>query len=90
MIELEQSLFPNQLKPDRSDSWAIVFSSGGPELCTTQHMVNQDLFNEYAAKLINPETPPPPPLPHEIHTLAQDRKVWKHMEGDFWHHWEPQ
>ena len=45
MIELEQSPFPNQLKPDRSDSWAIVFSSGGPELCITQHMVNQDLVD---------------------------------------------
>ncbi|CAH3105121.1 unnamed protein product, partial [Porites lobata] len=27
VIELEQSPFPNQLKPDRSDSWAIIFSA---------------------------------------------------------------
>ena len=47
------------------------------------------LFNECAEKLINPETPPPP-LPQEKNrTLAQDRKVWKRMEVDCWHHWEP-
>ena len=45
------------------------------------------LFNECAEKLINPQTPPP--LPQEIRTLAQDRKVWKRMEVDCWHHWEP-
>ena len=44
------------------------------------------LFHEYDAKLINPENPPP--LPHEIRTLAQDRKAWKRMEVDCWHHWE--
>ena len=27
MIELEQSPFPNQLKPTRSDSWAIVYGA---------------------------------------------------------------
>ena len=48
MIEREQSPFPNQ--PERSDSWAIVF--GAPRgtlflntLCTTRHMVNQDLVD---------------------------------------------
>ena len=37
MTEWEQSPFPNQLKPDRSDSWAIVF--GDP------HIVNQELVD---------------------------------------------
>ena len=50
MIELEQSPFPNQLKPDRSDSWAIVFSALRRTLflitlCTARHMVNQDLVD---------------------------------------------
>ena len=47
MIEREQLSFPNQIKPDRSDSWAIVF--GAPKgtlflhtLFTTRQMVNQD------------------------------------------------
>ena len=50
MIERNSPSFPNQLKPDRSDSWAIVF--GAPKgtlflntLCTTRHMVNQDLMD---------------------------------------------
>ena len=43
------------------------------------------LFYEYAAKLINPENPS---VPHEIRTLAQDRKAWKSMEVDCRHHRE--
>ena len=65
VIELEQSPFPNQLKPDRSDSWAIVFSA----LRRTLFLIalthgkprpggHKILFNEYATKLINPENPP--------------------------------
>ena len=69
MIEREQFPFPNQLKRDRSDSWAIAF--GAPRvplflntLCTTPTPGRPKiLFDEYAAKLINPETPPPP-FPH--------------------------
>lgn len=37
------------------------------------------LIHEYATKLINPENSP---LPHEIRTLVQDRKAWKHIEVD--------
>ena len=48
------------------------------------------LFNECAEKLINPENPGEnPPLPEEIRTVGQDRKVWKRMEVNCWHHWEP-
>ena len=65
VIELEQSPFPNQLKPDRSDSAAIVFSA----LRRTLFLIalthgkprpggHKILFNEYATKLINPENPP--------------------------------
>ena len=65
VIELEQSPFPNQLKPDRSDSWAIVFSA----LRRTLFLIalthgkprpggHKILFHECAAKLINPENPP--------------------------------
>ena len=43
------------------------------------------LFNECAEKLINPENPPSSGNSY----LAQDRKVWKRMEVDCWHHWEP-
>ena len=96
MIELEQSPFPNQLKPDRSDSWAIVFSALRRTLflitlCTTRHMVNQDLVDIkfYSQICCKTNQSQKPPLPHEIHTLAQDRKAWKHMEVDCWHHWEP-
>ncbi|CAH3143143.1 unnamed protein product [Porites evermanni] len=43
LIELEQFPFPNQLKPDRLDSWAIVFSALRRTLflialCATRHM----------------------------------------------------
>ena len=93
MIEREQSPYPNQLKPNRSDSWAIDFGSPrGPlflhTLCTTPRPGRPKiLFHEYAAKLINPDPPPPPAFPHEIRTLAQD--PWKRMEVDCWHHREP-
>ena len=42
------------------------------------------LFNENAAKLINPEYLP---FPHEIREMAQDREAWKRMEDDYWHRW---
>ena len=64
-IEQEQSPFPNQLKPDRSDSWAIVFSATRenhiskytlhhPAYCKPRPGGWKILFHEYAAKLINP------------------------------------
>ena len=40
------------------------------------------LFNEYAAKLINPEYLP---FPYEIRKMAQDR--WKRVEDDCWYRW---
>ena len=48
MIERKLSPFPNQLKPNRSDSWAIFFGATRGTLflnalCTNRHMVNQDL-----------------------------------------------
>ena len=96
IIELEQSPFPNQLKPDRSDSWAIVFSALRRTLflitlCTTRHMVNQDLVDiKFCSRnMLQNWSIPKPPLPHEIHTLAQDCKAWKYMEVDCRHHWEP-
>ena len=69
MIELEQSPIPNQLLPDRSDSWAIVFSALQEDLISNYALYHPThskprpgghkiLFNEYAAKLINPENPP--------------------------------
>ena len=50
MIEWEESPSPNQLKPNRSDSWAIVFNTPRGTIfpntfCTTQNMVNQDLVD---------------------------------------------
>lgn len=50
MIEWEESPFPNQLKPTRSDSWATVYSPLRGTwflntLCTIQHMANQDLVD---------------------------------------------
>jgi len=50
MVEREQSPFPNQLKPDRSNSWAIVFRAPRVTLllntlCTTRLMRNQDLVD---------------------------------------------
>ena len=43
------------------------------------------LLHEYAAKANQSRKSL---LPHEIRTLAQDRKAWKRMEFDCWHHWE--
>ena len=57
--------------------------------CVEQiHLLHRMLqgVHKYAAKLINPENCP---LPHEICTLAEDRKAWRHMEVDCWYHWEP-
>ena len=54
-------------------------------------MVKQDLMKvkfystNMLLKLINPENLP---IPHQIRILAQDRKAWKRMEVDCWHHWE--
>ena len=44
------------------------------------------VFHKYAAKLINPEIPPPPRRSSR-NSLAYDRKAWKHMEADCWYHW---
>ena len=43
------------------------------------------LFHKYAAKANQSRKSP---LPHEIRTLARDRKAWKRMEVDCWHHRE--
>ena len=75
MIEWKQSPLPNQLKPNRSDSWATVFQGDLNSKYTLYHLAHgkakpgwqKILFHEYAAKLINPENPP---LPHKIRTLA--------------------
>ena len=43
------------------------------------------VFHKYAAKLINPENPPPFPSSSR-NSLVYDRKAWKHMEVNCWHH----
>ena len=68
MIEQKQSPFPNQLylKPNRSDSRAIVFHGDPISKYILYHPTHgkarpggrKILFHEYAAKLINPENPP--------------------------------
>ena len=57
--------FPNQLKPARSDSWAIVYGANGKLISkyALYHLTHRKprsggrkvLFREYTAKLINPE-----------------------------------
>ena len=92
MIEQEQSPFPNQLNPTRSDSWAIVYGAPNYALCHPTHgkrgngVGRKVLFDEYAAKLINPENPT---FLNEIRTMAQDRAAWKCMEVNCWHLWDP-
>ena len=54
-------------------------------------MVNQDLVDItfYWTKMLQTNQSRKSPLPHEIRTLARDRKAWKHMEVNYWRHWEP-
>ena len=86
--------FPNQIKPDRSDSWAIVF--GAPRgtlflntLCTTRHMVNQDLMDVkfYSTNICcKANQSRNSPSPHKIRTLSKERierlrSAWRSAVG---------
>ena len=59
MIEREQPPFPNQLKPDRPDSWASVFGVPRGTFGKPRHGGHQILFHEYAPKLIRSRKSPP-------------------------------